>query len=332
MASARSVVFTLNNFTETELKGVLDWACSYLVVGEEVGESGTPHLQGYVEWGRSVRFTTMKNLNNRIHWEKRKGTAKQAADYCKKGEQSKAEWEEHNVLGPNYGKNAKVHELGEISSQGERKDLDEVKEAILSGRKVDDIVLEQPMLFHQYGRTLNKIEDLAMRKKYRNFMTKGIWYYGPTGVGKSHAAFEGYTPETHYVLPNDREWCDGYTQQETVIINDFRGHIKYEELLMMVDKWPYTLCRRGREPLPFMSKTVIITSSLSPEQVYHRRHAEDSLKQFYDRFTVIHMDGESKRKPCGVAQVVGGNTTTPTPTTVEPEFELDEELKEFLSQ
>lgn len=325
MASARNSCFVLNNWTETELKGVLDWKCSYLVVGEEVGKCGTPHLQGYVEWGRSVRYTTMKNLNERIHWEKREGTPQQAADYCKKGEQTKAEWKAHNVLGPNYGKNAKVHELGEISEQGGRKDLDEVKEAILSGRRVDDIVLEQPMLYHQYGRTLNRIEDLAMRKKYRNFMTKGIWYYGPTGVGKSHTAFENFTPETHYVVPNDNGWWDGYTQQETIILNDFRGHISYNELLQMVDKYPFSVKRRNREPMPFISKTVIITSSLSPEQVYHNRHDEDKLEQLLRRFDVVNM-----KKDCGVAEVVEGNTRTSTATTIVETG--DEELDNFLRQ
>lgn len=305
MASARNCCFTLNNYTETELKDVLDWKCSYLVVGKEVGESGTPHLQGYVEWGRSVRFTTLKKLNDRIHWEKRRGTAQQAADYCKK--------------------DGNFTQKGDISSQGERKDLDEVKESILGGRKVDDILLEDPMLYHQYGRTLNKIEDLYMRKRYRVQMTKGIWYWGETGVGKSHKAFEEFTPETHYVVPNDNGWWDGYTQQHTVILNDFRGHISYNELLQMVDKYPFSVKRRNREPMPFTSRFVIITSSLPPEKVYHNRNDEDKIEQLLRRFDIIHMD-----KKCGVAEVVDSNTRMSTATTIEETG--DEELDNFLRQ
>lgn len=302
MSSARNLVFTLNNYTQQEYDAILRWKCSYLVVGKEIGQEGTPHLQGYVEWGRSVRFTTLKKLNERIHWEKRMGTAKQASDYCKKDKD--------------------FVEVGEMSNQGERSDLNEVKESILQGTKVDDIVLSNPNLYHQYGRTLNKIEDLAMRKKYRTTMTQGIWYHGPTGVGKSHKAFEGFTPETHYVLPNDNGWWDGYTQQKYVIINDFRGHIPYNELLQMVDKFPFSVKRRNREPMPFTSEYVIITSSLRPQTIYHNRNSEDNIAQLHRRFQIIDMT--PILEPCGVAEVVEGNTNTSTDT--------DPELEAYLQQ
>ena len=143
------------------------------------------------------------------------------------------------------------------------------------------------MLFHMYGRTLTKLEDLRMRKLFRNFMTQGVWIWGPTGTNKSRMAFEGFTPETHYNLVNDRGWWDGYCQQETVIINDFRGWIPYDELLQLVDRYPYSVRRRGREPMPFLSKKVIITSALPPSKVYCNRNEGDSIEQLLRRFDVI---------------------------------------------
>lgn len=277
--SSRNQCFTLNNYTEDEYKNICELDCNYLVVGKEMGEQKTPHLQGYIEFKSSKRLTTLKKINPRIHWENRKGTAKQAAEYCKK---------ENNF-----------YEKGKISNQGERSDLNEVKNDIFNGKKVDEIIIENPKLYHQYGRTLNKIEDLAMRRKYRTEMTEGIWIYGPTGTGKSHKAFENFNPETHYVWPNDGDWWDGYQQQETVIINDFRGEIPYNQLLQLVDKWPYAVRRRGREPMQFNSKRVIITSSLSPEETYNRRNAEDDIAQLKRRFKIA-------------AEVVGGNTNAPT--------------------
>ena len=169
------------------------------------------------------------------------------------------------------------------------------------------------MKYHQYGRTLNKIEDLAMRNKYRSEMTKGIWYWGETGVGKSHKAFEGFNPKTHYVLPNDNGWWDAYTQQDTIIINDFRGEIRYNELLNLVDKWPFNVKRRNREPIPFISKTVIITSSLKPEDVYHNRNDEDKIEQLLRRFEVIKVGPPSVTSGDG-DEVVGGNTSPSLPT------------------
>ena len=145
---------------------------------------------------------------------------------------------------------------------------------------------------------------MLLRKRFRTEMTQGIWYHGPTAVGKSHKAFEGFDPQTHYVwkLNEKSGWQDGYAGQETVIINDFRGEIPYNEMLQLVDKWPHSVPRRGREPAPFLAKTVIVTSSLSPAQVYHRRAEEDSLNQLLRRFDVIEL------RPNSDTEVVRGNT------------------------
>lgn len=182
-----------------------------------------------------------------------------------------------------------VIEKGNKPVQGKRYDLEQLRDDIIDGCTVDEIAWDNPDTFHQYGRTLAKLEDIHLRKKFRTEMTKGTWYYGETGVGKSHKAFEGYSPETHYIYPNDNGWWDGYTGQETVIINDFRGCIPYGELLQLVDKWPTHVRRRCREPSPFLSKHVIITSSLKPTDVYSNLAETDSLDQLLRRFEVIHM-------------------------------------------
>lgn len=290
MASSRNFEFTHNNYTQEDIDKILNWNCRYVVIGEEIAPTtGTPHLQGYVEFNSSVMWKTVTNKKNKNYGFIDKwcqvSTKRCPIEYCKK--------------------DGKFHEKGTPKHQGERSDLKEIADSIINGTKVDEICMEKPMTYHLYGRTLNKIEDLVMRKKYRTHVTKGIWYWGSTGVGKSHKAYENFHPDTHYTLPNDNGWWDGYTQQETVIINDFRGEIPYNQLLQMVDKFPFSVRRRNREPLPFTSKTVIITSSLPPNLVYKHREAEDSLEQLLRRFDII----ELKDKNNGTAEVVGGNTS-----------------------
>ena len=75
---------TINNYTENDIEMLSSDKTTYLIYGKEIGENGTHHLQIYVEYGSSKRFDTMKNRYPRAHIEKRKGTAKQASDYCKK--------------------------------------------------------------------------------------------------------------------------------------------------------------------------------------------------------------------------------------------------------
>ena len=36
----------------------------------------------------------------------------------------------------------------------------------------DEIVCEDPEQYHQYGRTLHKLEDIALRKKHRTWMIR----------------------------------------------------------------------------------------------------------------------------------------------------------------
>ncbi len=52
----------------------------------ELGENGTKHVQGYVEFKKRGRFTSFKKrlpTLERAHLEPRKGTAIEAADYCR---------------------------------------------------------------------------------------------------------------------------------------------------------------------------------------------------------------------------------------------------------
>ena len=73
----------------------MSYECRYLVYGKEIGEQGTPHLQGYVEHKEALTFSA---FNKRLGLKKggpfascgnRKGSPKEAAGYCKKGTKEK---------------------------------------------------------------------------------------------------------------------------------------------------------------------------------------------------------------------------------------------------
>lgn len=259
---------TINNYTENDIEMLSSDKTTYLIYGKEIGENGTPHLQIYVEYGSSKRFDTMKKRYPRAHIEKRKGTALSASNYCKK---------DGNFI-----------ETGKLSNQGLRSDLTQYKLAIEDGMKVEEILTELPEVYHQYGRTLEKLEDVFNRKKFRKWMTSCDWRYGETGTGKSETAFKDFDPDTHYVFKNDNGWWDGYNGQEIVIINDFRGEIPYGILLQMIDKYPFEVRRRNREPFPFLAKKVIITSFGTPNEVYKNLSQNDSLEQIYRRINLIY--------------------------------------------
>lgn len=84
--------FTYNNYDSSEITllcDILDIECDKYIFGEEVGDSGTPHLQGYVEFKLKKRPTTIIELFKKFHWEKTKGTPLENAIYCSKGKNIK---------------------------------------------------------------------------------------------------------------------------------------------------------------------------------------------------------------------------------------------------
>lgn len=78
--------FTLNNYTDDDISSISSMfqaEARYSVVGKEVGECGTPHLQGYIEFKRKMRPLSL-GLTKSIHWEKAKGSRDSNYMYCSK--------------------------------------------------------------------------------------------------------------------------------------------------------------------------------------------------------------------------------------------------------
>lgn len=311
--SSHNWCFTLNNPNESEIEDFKK-KCEYttpsgtqnvryfLAAVEGRAPDRTTHLQGMVQFVDPKTFTeTKKWLGNRAHFQKMAGTAKQAQQYCLKGDKiTKQEWKERGVNHPNYGKDLLIaHAYGDLcEGQGKRTDLQAVVDRILAGtEKVDNIKCTMADFYHQYGRTLHAVEDLFMLKQYRTEMPECYWLFGKTGVGKSHKAWhfdDEFRPEDVYDAVDDRGWYDGYKQQRVFLINEFRGEIKFSELLKMADKWPFSLRRRNRMPIPFLSPVIIITSCKRPEDIYTNvLDDNEHIDQLYRRFKVFEVTDQN---------------------------------------
>lgn len=277
--SFRNIMMTINNYSEEEYGKVVDYKqARYVVVGKEIGEKcKTPHLQIYMELKNSTKGSTLKNAFPRANIQERRGTQEQAATYCKKG--------------------GDFLELGEMKKQGARTDLLELKDKILAHQlTAEDIAVEDPKTYSQYGRTLHKLEEIAMRKRFRTWKTKGLWLYGPSGTGKSHHWKKDYNPETDYLYDKkNRGWWDGYTGQERVIIDEFRGgDIDFATILQLMDDIPYTVPRKCIAPFPFLAKEVIITSPLHPREIFTTLHVNDSMAQLERRCEIRYVGPNTK--------------------------------------
>lgn len=127
MSAAKRYVFTLNNPTEDEKFWVAtlgesissdgdESICSYLIFGQEVGDSGTPHLQGYLCLREKKRIPYLKEVPglSRAHFELARGTHAQASTYCKK----EGDYHEYGAPPPSPGSGAQFEQLREwVASQ-----------------------------------------------------------------------------------------------------------------------------------------------------------------------------------------------------------------------
>jgi len=245
----------------------------------------------YIKFGRESCPTTGRTHHQGMLWLKTQSGSNKNIGKMLGGahvEMCRGSWTANDKY---VSKDDDVMEFGEPPEQGERGDIKENVGKILAGDcTAEEVCIADPVHYHQYGRTLHKAEDIALRKKFRTEMTTCEWIHGPTGVGKSHKAFKDFNPETHYVWKNEKEWQDGYTGQEIVIINELRGDtIRFGKLLQLIDKWPFYLERRGREPVPFIAKHIIITSALPPDEIYVNLAEDDKLEQLYRRIVITHV-------------------------------------------
>lgn len=237
-ARARRFSFTLNNPGEGELRSLqtLDIEAHhvrYLLCGEEVGESGTPHIQGYIELLRPTRLAGLKNIPGleRAHFEASRGTPQDNVRYCSK---------EGRIL----------CELGSISSssQGRRCDLDQVKAAIDRGESLEVLAENHFASFVRYHRGIGLA--LSLRQPPRDFRTQGVYMWGPTGSGKSrraHAESFGISGgQVFWCSDPALRWFDGLTPTtKALVVDDFAGAADIQFLLRLLDRYPLRVPIKG---------------------------------------------------------------------------------------
>ncbi len=262
----RNWCFTLNNPTVVEERRLERLDCKYIIYGRERGEGGTYHFQGFVMFKNARTMSAIKkDLGDRIHLELTRGSAQQNITYCSKDEE--------------------VTERGERPQPGKRSDLAVVRERILGGDSVRD-VLPDCGTFQQL-RFAECLSKYVKPPKHRD--VEVIWLTGPTGCGKSRRAFQE-AEDDYYVSwtqNGSRCWWDGYCGESVMIMDDYRGgDMKYAELLRLLDRYPLRLPMKGGSVWARWTK-VIITSVLLPWECYSSQDDKDGICQLLRRISQI---------------------------------------------
>lgn len=278
---SRCWCFTINNYAPDyeDLNGLPGDQWKYMVVGKEIGDEGTPHLQGFVIMQRRVHFSYMKKRIPKAHIEAMKGDSLEASEYCKKD----GSWEElgeFEYITPNGGSSG---------SKGGKEKANRYRNMINTVKLHHDMdmVLElDPVSYLQHYHAYKRIiQDNPMKIENLKDVC-GEWIYGPPGVGKSHKVREE-NPDI-YLKPANK-WWDGYQNEEVVYIEDFDMNHKVlgHHLKLWADKWPFAAEQKGTT-IKIRPKKLIITSNYSIEEIFNEDQVlQDAIKR---RFKQIHMN------------------------------------------
>lgn len=135
--------FTLNNYTVSEESKIKKIKCKFLQFGHEIAPTtGTPHLQGYIEFKNDMTLQQVINYFNikRTHIEQCVGSASQNIVYT--------------------GKDKDIFVKGRPSStQGQRSDLNKIRDQIKTGSTINEIAEEFPGQYVQYHKGLTELHN-----------------------------------------------------------------------------------------------------------------------------------------------------------------------------
>ncbi|AJP36443.1 replication-associated protein [Avon-Heathcote Estuary associated circular virus 18] len=291
--TARNWVFTINNHFSIDLEEET-WNnnLKLLIAVKEVGEQGTEHLQGYLELIQPRRFSWVKERLPLAHLEKRRGSKKQAIQYCLKtislpsqqcsspsntSDTSPQDVDSTIPLTIIYPPDMNLSDLYADycrSKQTKRQILlAEVRQKLSEG--VDDLTIANEYfdVWVSNYRAFERYRTLITPP--RNHEVNVIVIQGPTGTGKSKWCLDNY-PNAYWKQRSN--WWDGYSGHDTVIIDEFYGWLPFDLLLRVCDRYPLLVESKGGQ-IQFVAKTIIITSNSVPSSWYRNSYFDSFVRR-----------------------------------------------------
>ena len=234
-----------------------------------VSADGLEHCHAVFEDTKTMRFSLIKKLFPSMHIEPTKGNKDQAEDYINK----RGKWEEkgEKIL-------AKA-QCGEIKgAQGQRRDINIIGDFIADGKTPAEI-LATSFAYYRYETMIKKFY-FAKRDAETPIMreVKVYWHVGGSGTGKSYERVK--LSEQHgegsvyFMTDYEKGGFDSYNGEPILFMDEFRGQMRFSELLQVLDKYKATFHARYSN-IKGLWNEVHISSILPPEKVYAKIVTDD---------------------------------------------------------
>ncbi len=263
MSRSRAWTFTLNNYVDAMYDQTLAITCKYVVIGKEVGENGTPHLQGYIYFEQPKSMKQLKELIVGAHLEIAKGTAAQNRVYCSK----EGNFEERGVIPASQD---------EKGLKGKEKSK-AMWELAIAGKYFD--------LPPQNIKTWEYIHQKYQLKPKDLSVLSNRWIYGPTGSGKSsliRSLGRAFYPK------GMNKWWDGYDGEDIIVLDDFapeHGKFLGYFLKIWADHYVFNAEVKGGM-LRIRPKCILVTSQYTLESCFEEHQTVLALSRRFEEWNM----------------------------------------------
>lgn len=281
----RNFCFTLNNYDPEDFDSLLSSDLfSYVIVGREIAASGTPHLQGYAELKKRTRFSTLKKcLPHGIHVERRKGTAQQAADYCRKDGDYK--------------------EAGVMKQPGKRNDLKILRDAIKEGKsdlelfEISDACFRYPRAVKMYKKLVQESKRPKLNLELRPWQQTLLnilmeephprtihWYWDPIGA-------TGKTTFSRYLVRNyGAFYTNGGKHADIACAYNLEKIVVFDFTRSQAERVPYCIMEAFKNGMVFSGKYESGTKIFAvPHVVCFANFEPERQKLSLDRWNVVKL-------------------------------------------
>jgi len=238
---------TLNNPTFEEIEKIRSIPLGNItraVFGLEHGESGTPHLQGFIHFKNAKTLTATKKFlgSDRWHLEVSRGTDFENWTYCHKEDESPIKFGDEPV------------EDGDLSVWAR------IVQHIDDGMTTNEIIRRYP---ENALRCITAIEKYRLDVDRENAEWRNLdvtYISGTTGIGKTRYVMEKYGYKNVYRATDKKHPFDMYAGQDVIVFEEFRSSYKIEDMLNWLDGYPIELPARYANKMAKFTKVYILSN------------------------------------------------------------------------
>lgn len=234
-------------------------------------DENSAHFHGALYFESNKRFKALKKLNKRTSWflKSSMSSHEQVFHYIEKpvdGCDCKKCTEKYTWKMQIWTDGDKSEFLN-LQKKNIWKDIMEDAKTI---KDTKHFIEKYPGNFAQGYKAIDlAIKEFHDKPRDPSIPVEVLVFWGDPGAMKSKTAWERY-PNRYLKNDLDVKWWPKYQGEETVVINDFRGHqCKMSHLLNLLDRYPYIVEKKGSD-WNLNVKTWIITSNYHPSKWYKK--------------------------------------------------------------